>query len=169
MKIILLILMAFYCNLIFSQTINHRITDEKTGNEMLIGNCNRQAFLQSPFNEWYDVEYKTYQPNQEIIKQLSLLVNEGLHIIIVFGSWCGDSKEQVPRFLTIADQLAIDPDMIEFIAVDRKKQAPNMNIDEYKIEKVPTFIFYKNGKECGRIIETPETTLENDMLNLLKK
>jgi len=169
MKIILSILLAFCCNLIFSQTINQRITDEKTGKEMLIGNCNRQAFLQSPFNEWYDVEYKTYQPNQDIIKQLSSLVNEDLHIIVVFGSWCSDSKEQVPRFLTIADRLAIDPDMIEFIAVDRKKQASDFNINEYKIEKVPTFIFYKNGNECGRIIETPETTLENDMLNLLKK
>jgi len=169
MKIILLAIFSFCFSLVFSQTINQRIIDEKTGKEMLIGSCNRQAFLLSPFNEWYDVEYKAYHPNQDVLNQLSSLINEDFHIIIFFGSWCGDSKEQVPRFLAITDKLGIEPDMIELIAVDRKKQAPDINVSDYQIEKVPTFIFYKNGKESGRIIETPQTTLENDMLNLLKK
>jgi hypothetical protein len=59
--------------------------------------------------------------------------------------------------------------MIDIIAVDRKKQASDVDMTPYSIEKVPTFIFYKNGKEVGRIIETPHTTLENDMQLILKK
>jgi len=35
------------------------------------------------------------------------------------------------------------------------------------IESVPTFIFLKNKVESGRIIETPHTSLEQDMLNIL--
>ena len=35
------------------------------------------------------------------------------------------------------------------------------------IEKVPTFIFYKNGIEIGRIIESPEKSIEKDFLKIL--
>jgi hypothetical protein len=39
--------------------------------------------------------------------------------------------------------------------------------DTLNIERVPTFIFLKNKVEAGRIIETPVTSLEQDMLNIL--
>jgi hypothetical protein len=35
------------------------------------------------------------------------------------------------------------------------------------IVRVPTFIFYKNNSEAGRIIEVPKTSLEQDMVNIL--
>jgi hypothetical protein len=34
------------------------------------------------------------------------------------------------------------------------------------IERVPTFIFKRGGEEIGRIIETPDESLEADMLKL---
>ena len=37
----------------------------------------------------------------------------------------------------------------------------------YEIEYVPTFIFYREDKEIGRIIETPILSLEEDMLAIL--
>jgi hypothetical protein len=33
---------------------------------------------------------------------------------------------------------------------------------------VPTIIFYENGKELGRIVESPEKTLETDILKILE-
>ena len=35
------------------------------------------------------------------------------------------------------------------------------------IELVPTFIFYRNGEELGRIVETPEDTLEKDLAEIV--
>ena len=35
------------------------------------------------------------------------------------------------------------------------------------IQRVPTFIIYKNNIESGRIIETPKTSLEQDLVNIL--
>jgi hypothetical protein len=39
--------------------------------------------------------------------------------------------------------------------------------DKLDIQRVPTFIFYKNNIEAGRIIENPETSLEQDMVKIL--
>jgi hypothetical protein len=34
---------------------------------------------------------------------------------------------------------------------------------------VPTFFFFSNGVEVGRIVETPYDTLEADMMHLLER
>ena len=39
--------------------------------------------------------------------------------------------------------------------------------DQLEIQRVPTFIIYKNNIEAGRIIENPVTSLEQDMVNIL--
>lgn len=154
---------------LFSQNYNQKTTDEKTGNEILMGYCTRQALSIAPYSNWYHEEYKSYQPNQDIINQISPYLSEAIQIVVVFGTWCADSKEQLPRFFKIIDAWNGSMDMVELIAVDRKKQAPGIDLSSYNIEKVPTFILFKNGKEIGRIIETPITTLEKDLLNILKK
>lgn len=41
-------------------------------------------------------------------------------------------------------------------------------VDGLNINFVPTFIFYTNEIEVGRIIETPDVTLEIDFENILK-
>ncbi len=99
-----------------------------------------------------------------MLDQLSKLV-KGKKITIVLGSWCGDSKYQVPNFLKLADALKLSEKDITFIAVDGAKKAENGLIDKMKIERVPTFIFTdKKGAEVGRITERPHETLEKDML-----
>jgi len=35
------------------------------------------------------------------------------------------------------------------------------------MQRVPTFIIFKNNIEAGRIIENPLTSLEQDMVNIL--
>jgi hypothetical protein len=39
--------------------------------------------------------------------------------------------------------------------------------DGFDITNVPTFIFYRNGKEINRIVESPVISLEKDMLSIL--
>ncbi|MCU0370461.1 MAG: thioredoxin family protein [Bacteroidales bacterium] len=48
--------------------------------------------------------------------------------------------------------------------VNRDKEAGLVETINYNIQKVPTFIIYRKGREIGRIIETPYTTLEKDLL-----
>ena len=39
--------------------------------------------------------------------------------------------------------------------------------ESLNIERVPTFIIYRNKNELGRIVEYPETSLEKDMLDIM--
>jgi hypothetical protein len=55
------------------------------------------------------------------------------------------------------------------VAVDRDKKTKDFCLGDYNIQLVPTFIFTRESEETGRIIETPTTTLEGDLLDIFKK
>ena len=59
---------------------------------------------------------------------------------------------------------------VTIIAVNRKKEAPGGEEGVYNIQRVPTIIVQKYGKEIGRIIESPATGyLERDLLQIIQK
>ena len=96
-------------------------------------------------------------------------VREGVDVTIFFGGWCGDSKREVPRFLRLADQSDFPKDRIRLYALDRTKKSDDGLTEKFGIERIPTFIFLKDGKEIGRITESPKTTLEGDVLTILAR
>jgi hypothetical protein len=38
----------------------------------------------------------------------------------------------------------------------------------FKVDTLPTMIFLKDGKELGRIVQEPKTTMEGEMLAIMK-
>lgn len=146
--------------------LNKIVIDEKSGKPMLIGICNREDFTNdTSFSWWFVSEYDYYQPEDSIIKLINL---DSIKIVCVMGTWCSDSRREVPHFFKILDAINFDYKNLKVYCVDRKKLAEGFDIDQYVIEKVPTFIFYKNDSELGRIVETPEETLEKDLLEIIK-
>jgi hypothetical protein len=91
----------------------------------------------------------------------------GVHVLVFMGTWCSDSKHHVPRFLRIADSTGMTDLDYSFYALDRAKTSPDGLERQYKIERVPTFIFFRGEHEIGRIVESPKTTLEGDILTIL--
>ncbi len=148
-----------------AQELNKKVQDQYRNQEVLLNTCTREGLTTFPeFKASYDSYYAAYKPDSTMLDQLSKLV-KGKKITIVLGSWCGDSKFQVPNFLKLTDALKLNEKDITFIAVDGAKKAENGLIDKMKIERVPTFIFTdKKGAEVGRITERPHETLEKDML-----
>ena len=51
------------------------------------------------------------------------------------------------------------------------KKKPNKDVKYYvedmKVERVPTFVFFRDGKEIGRTIENPKKSLLDDFLEIL--
>ncbi len=151
---------------IYAQEKYELVVDEKLGKTMVVGVCDRAVFADTNFSWWYDSEYNNYEVNQDSVAGLKEKL-ENVTIDIVFGSWCSDSRREVPRFLKILDELKYDYKNLSMIAVNRKKEAEGTKVKELEIKLVPTFIFYRDGKEIGRIIETPVGTLEGDLLRIL--
>jgi thiol-disulfide isomerase/thioredoxin len=163
----ILLIFLFISFTLFAQDINKITLDSKTGKPMLIGICNREAFADTNFAWWFNSGYKFYHADSNVISELDSLKNN-ITITIVMGTWCSDSRREVPRFYKILDEINISGDSIKLINVNRAKLGNKENVHDLNIKRVPTFIVYSKGKEIGRIVETPNKTLESDLLNILK-
>lgn len=148
-----------------AQDINKSFFEEKVGYNILIDKCDRSG-LEGALGHSFKKQYADYTIDEKTTAKLSKHM-DGIKIKIVLGTWCHDSKMQLPRFMKILDQINFEENQMEIISVDRSKKTHAFSIDELDIKLVPTFIFYKEGKEIGRIIESPEKSLEKDILNIL--
>lgn len=164
MKNLLLIVIMFVGVTGYAQQTNKVITDAESGKNILIGQCDRQAMTNPAFADAYNAGYNSYTPDQEVIKKLKK-EKKNVQVVVVMGSWCDDSKTQVPHFYKIMDEVGIKDSDVRLICVDRDKKAGDIDVSAYDIQRVPTFIFYKDGREMGRIVESPSTSaLEKDLL-----
>jgi len=163
-----LVIVLLFTIVSFAQTSTTCTIDPKSGKPMLVGLSNREAMQDTSFAWWFNSEYENYELDRETLSQIKM-DNEFNSITIVLGTWCSDSRREVPRFYKILDSLNFHSSKIKLIMVDRKKEAGDVDISSLKIELVPTFIIYNDGLEIGRIIETPKETLEKDLSAILTK
>ncbi len=136
---------------------------------MIIGKTTLTELEQNQeFWSEYLMHYGQYEVEHNIIEQiLQILPERNITVTVVLGTWCGDSKEQFPVFEKVIDLLPPEIIPINIIGVNRDKSAGDFDISSLKIEFVPTFIFYENGQELGRIIEIPSDSMEKDILHIL--
>jgi thiol-disulfide isomerase/thioredoxin len=135
----------------------------------LLGYFTYGQMTRQPHSLWYMKEFDEYQLNSEPLEKLAEIPKDDLTIKIVLGSWCPDSRREVPRFMRILDKWQFPLSKVIFIGVDNAKLSPVGEYTGLGIERVPTFIIYKNNIETGRIIENPKTSLEQDMVNILTR
>jgi thiol-disulfide isomerase/thioredoxin len=133
----------------------------------LLGFFEPVRMKREPHASWYFKGYDTYMPESDALNQLPNIPKEDLSIKIVMGTWCPDSRREVPRFMRILEAWQFPAEKVTFIGVDVNKVSPIGDYDKLNIERVPTFIIYKNNIEAGRIIEVPKTSLEQDIVNIL--
>jgi thiol-disulfide isomerase/thioredoxin len=166
-KILFIFLIVFSFTVSFPQDINQTIHDEDSGKPMLIGTCNRAAFSDTSFFWWFNSGYNLYKPDSVAVSGIKKDL-KNIRTTIVMGTWCSDSREQVPHYFKVMDEAGYTEDSLNIICVDREKKDLSGEVDSLNIELVPTFISYRDDKEIGRIIETPEQTIEEDIYSMLK-
>lgn len=142
------------------------VVDEKSGRPMLVGAGDRSALNDTSYSKWFDPEYENYRVKTKDLEGLSEKIKD-YGITIVMGTWCSDSHREIPRFYKILDTLKYPESRVNLIFVDKKRHDLTGEADSLKIELVPTIIFYKDGKEEGRITEAPQETLEKDTYNIV--
>ena len=141
-------------------------TQNKEKVEMMIGAIEFDDFHQAPYKEWFDKEYDTYEVDSNSLL-IETINSKNIEILVYFGSWCSDSRREIPRFIKVLNKFNFNSNNISFNGLDREKSAPNYRENIWDIQFVPTFIFLRNDNEIGRIIETPEETLEKDITKIL--
>lgn len=168
MKYTLTIILGLFFVSANAQEINKRLEDQIKHKQIMLNECSRDGLVSFPeFKASYDANYENYKVDSASLPQLKKLV-KGKKIKVVLGTWCGDSKFQVPNFLKVTDSAKVKQDDISFIAVDGAKKAENGLLDNLDIQRVPTFIITdKKGKEIGRIVENPKKSIELDLIEIL--
>ncbi len=130
---------------------------------VIIGETNPAEIFM--LKDWKKI-YEDYSPDLKTVEEIKKFTKD-VSAEVYFGTWCKDSRHNVPRLIKIFELL---PDIkVKYVGIiwrtcDRSGLYKKMNL-----KRVPTIIFYKNGKEVGRIIENPIKTLEKDILNILSK
>jgi len=165
-KLFLIITGVLFCANLFAQEFNTFTTDEKTDKPMLIGYTTVEAFNDTSFSWWWNSAYNMYEVDSVDAEDLKINL-EDVNIKIVMGTWCSDSRTEVPHFYKILDEINYPNEKVTLINVNRDKEGLENEVEGLDINFVPTFIFYRTGEEIGRIIEMPYETLEKDMLELV--
>lgn len=152
-----------------AQELNKIIVDPDLNREILVGWVDRDGTASQDFLGDEQLKYDAYSADAESVTFLknAFQSDESLSILVVFATWCGDSKAHVPDFFRVADLAQIKN--VKYLAVNRKKMAGEIDMSTMDIQLVPSFIVYKGDVEIGRIIESPDYSLEHDLVSILKK
>lgn len=165
-KLYLTTTVMLFCANMIAQDFNTITTDEKTDKPMLIGYTTLEAFNDTSFSWWWNSAYRMYEADSTIAEEIKEKL-EDVDIKLVMGTWCSDSRREVPHFYKILDEINYPEEKVTLINVNREKRGLENEVEGLDINFVPTFIFYKNEKELGRIVEMPFNTLEEDVLEIL--
>jgi hypothetical protein len=114
-------------------------------------------------------KHDKYEPEADIMDALKAKIGSGLRIDVYLGLWCPDSRNNVPPFIKILDRLGTAVPVRYFSLPRKANKDIKYYVEELKVERVPTFIFYRDAKEIGRIIENPKTGLIQDFMEIVFK
>jgi thiol-disulfide isomerase/thioredoxin len=132
----------------------------------LVGHVSRNAV--EDYETWRALRAQDYTPDPTAVKTIAERGRD-VQVLLILATWCPDSKREVPRFFKILDQAGIGLDKVTMVAVDRsKKDAEGLTV-KHEVLRVPTFVFFRDDKEIGRVTEKAVTTLEDDIAAILAK
>ncbi len=170
MKIAISTLFIFMLTLsTYSQTLNNEIAI--TGEQpFLLGKIDKSGLEGENYKSWFSKNYDAYNPNKvTTVDMASELKNYDIKLFM--GTWCGDSKREVPKLYKVLEASNFPMDQLAAVAVSRKpdmyKQSPQHEEAGLNIHRVPTIIFYKDGKEVNRIVEHPVESFEADIKSII--
>jgi Thioredoxin len=89
-------------------------------------------------------------------------------VTVLFGTWCPDSKNYVPRIMRALRDAGNDKLQLKLVGIDNQFHQPVDAVQPHQITNVPTVIVERDGRELGRIVETPASkTIEEDLAAIL--
>jgi hypothetical protein len=110
---------------------------------------------------------ESYTPDATAVAALAKEPS-GAEITVVLGTWCGDSKNYVPKLLRSLHEAGNPRLKVKLVGLASRFLDPMELIQERRIINVPTVIVERGGRELGRIVETPAgASVEADLAAIL--
>lgn len=145
-----------------------REKDPKTGKPILRGKMSFRDIQDETTNAWFYKGASAYEPKDEAIRTLRG-VSAPYRFVVFLGTWCEDTQDLLPKFYKMLNQANIDLNAVELYGVDRNKESLNLEHVFYNVKKVPTFIVMHQHREVGRLIESVNLSIEEDLAAMMEK
>ncbi len=129
--------------------------------------------LDEPTFSWLTNGIDEYKPDAASLQYLKQHMGQ-YQLLIAIGTWCGDSKDLLPKLFKVLQELNINYSDLMMIGMDREKTTLTKEgkklRKQFKITLLPTFILVNNnGDEIGRIEESVNKSVEADLAEIIKK
>jgi len=139
----------------------------KTVNAEYTGVLTEQDLMSSSYtNRWFTPRKEQYVPHKASMEIIKKHIND-FEIEVFMGTWCPDSHNEIPRLFSILEEADYDQDHLTVYTLDRNKQSEEKVEKGKNILNVPTIIFYQDGKEVNRFVESPRESLARDMAKIV--
>ena len=102
---------------------------------------------------WGDLQ-SAHEPDAELVEALAA-IDRPLTLDLSMGTWCGDSRREVPRLLKAIELADNDRLSLQITALSNEFDAPLDQISGSQLTNVPTLRILEEESELGRIVETP--------------
>jgi hypothetical protein len=107
-----------------------------------------------------------YEPDGAIVDRLRA-IQAPVTLQVVLATWCGDSRQHVPRLLKSIARAANPNITVELTGVGPEFEPMELVTNE-NITNVPTVIVRRDGREIGRFVETPAgAAIETDVADIV--
>ena len=144
------------------------VTEDETSTtqDMIVGKFQKEDLQKAPFATWFNQGYEEYTPSAEAIATIKKNISQ-YEIVGFIGTWCPDSRREIPKFYKILDEAGYDMSKLTMVGVTRGKSTPENLEEGYDMHRVPTFIFMKDGKEVNRFVEYAVESTEKDIAKIV--
>ena len=133
---------------------------------MLVGEFDKADLEQEAFSKWFNEGYNEFNPSAEAMATIKKNISD-YEIIAFMGTWCPDSRRETPKVFKILEQAGYDMSNLTFYGVNRQKTTTDNIEKEFDLNRVPTVIFLKDGKEVNRFVEYPRESIEEDFAKIV--
>ena len=134
---------------VFAQT---EVSIEAGGTKIIKGFMSKNDLATDTLFAWYAQNQKGYTPQQNGLEAVKNN-KDSINFIVFAGTWCGDTKNILPKFFMLTEAAGFSQERVTLIGVDRNKKTIQHLTEAFGITNVPTIIVMKNGKELGRVVE----------------
>jgi thiol-disulfide isomerase/thioredoxin len=129
-----------------------QVTMESNGTKIIRGFFTEKDLATDSAFLWYGQNRKGFVPEQNALNTLKAQ-KDSINFVVFGGTWCGDTKNILPKFFALTDAAGFSQDRVTLIGVDRSKKTIQHLSEAFNVINVPTIIVMKNGKELGRVVE----------------
>lgn len=145
---------------------------EKTVDNPLLaeGNITFDDFYSGAQKGWFLPRYEQYKPDPALVQKFAdAMKGHNYTINVYMGTWCHDSRRETPKLYKLLKDVNFDMSKLSVVTVNYSKKVPNVTpevAEKLDVHHVPTIIFYENGKEVERFVESAQVSLLKDLITI---